>query len=157
MTDFDITIKGAGRINVYGTKNNTVVFPVTAKIDTDRRKFDVAIDGEAEVTIGIPEKAGKVELACADASICISNLSFEELEIDGKGHLKIDVSDIAGSLEINLVGGEAELSVPSDFAFRTKNAGRSCTIDSMVGESAEASNVVELNGKDSKLTIRAKA
>ncbi|MBR5976174.1 MAG: hypothetical protein IK020_13485 [Clostridiales bacterium] len=157
MTDFDITIKGAGRINVYGTKDNTVVLPVTAKIDTARRKFDVAVEGEAEVTIGIPEKAGKIELACADASICLSNLCFEELEIDGKGHLKIDASDIAGSLEINLIGGEAELAVPADFSFRTKNKGHGCTIESEIAETSGASNIVELNGKDSKLTVCAKA
>ncbi|MBO4687492.1 MAG: hypothetical protein J5636_03180 [Clostridiales bacterium] len=155
MTDFDITIKGAGRINVYGTKDNTVVFPVTAKIDTARKKFDVAVDGEAEVSIGIPEKAGKVEIACADAGISLTNLSFEELEIDGKGHLKITVSDIEGSLEINLIGGEAELTVPSDFSFRAKNKGHGCSIESEIAESADASNVVELNGKDSKLTISA--
>ena len=150
MTDFDITIKGAGRINVYGTKDNTVVFPVTAKIDTARKKFDVAVDGEAEVSIGIPEKAGKVEIACADAGISLTNLSFEELEIDGKGHLNIE-----GSLEINLIGGEAELTVPSDFSFRAKTKGHGCSIESEIAESADASNVVELNGKDSKLTISA--
>ena len=66
----------------------------------------------------------------------------------------IDVENISGSLEINLVGGEAVLKVPQGFAFRVVNKGRSTTVDCGVETDDSAENIVEFNGKDSSLKIR---
>ena len=154
MTDFDIKVKNANVIRVFGTEDETMVFPSAAKIDTSRSNCDVVIDGLSEVKIGLPKNSEEIELACAGAAIFISDLSFESFEIDGKGDLKIDAEDIEGSLEINLVSGSAELTVPSGFSFRAKNAGKNCIIDSEADDVIDSTNTVELNGKDSKLTIR---
>ena len=80
-------------------------------------------------------------------------LKFEEFEIDGNDDLSIGASGIEGSLEINLIGSAAELRVPSGYAFRVKNAGRGCRIEGDFAETPDSGNVIELNGKDSTLTI----
>lgn len=153
MKDYDIKIEGATKITVYGTNDDTVLFPASAKIDTDRNKFDVDVEGVAEVRIGIPCACEKLEIACGNATLTVRDLTFEDLEIDGKGDLKIAVSNIRGAVQINLLKGTAALTVPEDYSFRTFNKGRGCRIDNSIAEDPSSENSIELNGKDSVLTI----
>ena len=154
MTDFDIKVKNAKQVKIYGTTDRTVVLPENVKVDANRGKFDISVESVSSVEIGIPMESGKVELACGEASIDIRDLKFEEFEIDGSDDLSIEASGIEGSLEINLIGSAAELRVPSGYAFRAKNAGRGCRIEGDFAETPDSGNVIELNGKDSTLTIR---
>ncbi|MBO4927280.1 MAG: hypothetical protein J5379_03400 [Clostridiales bacterium] len=154
MTDFDIKVKGASSITISGTNDNTMILPATAKIDSDRNQMDIDVENMETVKIGLPENSEKIELACTDASVSIRDLCFTHFEIDGKGNLAIEASNISGKLDINLVGGEAVLAVPADFSFRLVNEGRNCKISSNVAEDPDSTNVVEFNGKDSSLSIR---
>ena len=153
MVDYDIKIREAGKITLYGTADNTIVVPSNVKFDTDRRKADIEVDSNAVVKVGIPDKAEKVELEAKNAEVVLKDLTFENLEMDCKGTMVIDVENISGSLEINLVGGEAVLKVPQGFAFRVVNKGRSTTVDCGVETDDGAENIVEFNGKDSSLKI----
>lgn len=153
MVDYDIKVREAGRITLYGTADNTIVVPSNVKFDTDRRKADIEVDSNAVVRVGIPDKAEKVELEAKNAEVVLKDLTFENLEMDCKGTMVIDVENISGSLEINLVSGEAVLKVPQGFAFRVVNMGRSTTVDCGVETDDSAENIVEFNGKDSSLKI----
>ena len=153
MVDYDIKIREAGKITLYGTADNTIVVPSNVKFDTDRRKADIEIDSNIAAKVGIPDKAEKVELEAKNAEVYLKDLTFENLEMDCKGTMVIDVLNIAGSLEINMVGGEAVLRVPADFSFRVVNKGRSTTVDCSVATDDSAENIVEFNGKDSSLKI----
>lgn len=153
MKDYDIRIEGRAKINVFGTKDGTVLFPSTAKIDTDRSKTDVNVKNVEEVKIGIPDDCEKVEIACDDANLSVQGITFEDLEIDGKGTLTINLADVRGYISINLMHGHAKVFLPEGFSFRTANKGKDCLITNARPEDANAETVIELNGRDSSLTI----
>ncbi|SCW48540.1 hypothetical protein SAMN02910456_01342 [Ruminococcaceae bacterium YRB3002] len=157
MTDYDIKVKGECEITLYGTDDDTIVVPSTVKFDTDRRKADIEIAGLEKVKIGIPaDIAEKIEIEMGDSSLSVSGLRFEQLEIDSKGSIVVDVEDVEGSIEINMVGGEAVLRVPEGFGFKAENRGRNTVLENELVSSESAGNRVELNGKDSVLKIVSK-
>ena len=153
MMDYDIKIKKASEVTLYGTCDDTIVVPSTVKFDTDRRKADIEIDDETPVKVGMPNIAEKIELEVKDSTVILKDLSYEDLEIDGKGNIVIDAENITGSLQINLVGGEAILRLPSGYRFQAVNKGRSTTIENGLTSDPDATDIVEFNGKDSVLKI----
>lgn len=154
MKDYDINIKGSSDVKVFGTKDNTIVVPSDVKLDSDRNKADIDIKDVSDVKIGIPENAEKIELNIADSKISITDLSFENLEIDGKGDITVAVNGTTGPIDINMIGGTATLLVPEGFSFYTEAKGKNNRIDSSLPEDHTSSNRIELNGKDTTLTIK---
>lgn len=156
MKDFDIKIRNNSEIRVYGTTDDTIVIPSQVSVDTDREHVDIDILKNTNAVIGIPSYAEHVELNIEDAKLKLEDLHFEHFEIDAKGETEIDLEGTTGRIDINMAGGSALLLVPSGYSFRTKCEGKGNRIDCEVQEDPEAATVIELNGKNSTLTIRAK-
>lgn len=156
MKDYDINIKGSSDVKVFGTKDNTIVVPSDVKLDSDRNKADIDIKDVSDVKIGIPENAEKIELNITDSKMTITDLSFEELEIDGKGDITIEVDGINGPVDINMIGGKATLLIPEGFSFFTETKGKNNRIDCSIPEDHTSANKIELNGKDTTLVIKRK-
>ena len=154
MRDYDINIKGTSNVKIFGTGDDTIVVPSDVKFDSDRNKADIDIKDVSDVKIGIPGTAEKIELNITDSKIFISGLSFEELEIDGKGEITITIDGTNGPIDINMIGGTATLIVPEGFSFCTEAKGRNNRIDSIIAEDHSSVNRIELNGRDSTLLIR---
>ena len=152
MKDFDIKIKGSCEARIFGTGDETMVFPCTAKIDTAGDKGDITTDAK-NVKIGLPSCAEKVEIAAEASDITIESLEFETLEIDAKEKVTIRLIDTKGKIDINMIGGEATLIVPEDYTFTTSVKGKNNKIESSLGEDVTSRNIIELNGKDSALKI----
>ena len=154
MKDYDINVKGAQNVNVFGTKDNTIVVPSDVRLDSDRNKADIDIKDVSDVKIGIPENAEKIELNITDSKIAVTDLSFEEFEIDGKGEITVEIDGTNGPIDINMIGGTATLIVPEGFSFFTVVKGKNNRIDSDIAEDHSSANKIELNGKDTVLLIR---
>ena len=154
MKDYDINVKGAQNVKVFGTKDNTIVVPSDVRLDSDRNKADIDIKDESDVKIGIPENAEKIELNIADSDISVSDLSFEKLEIDGKGNITVSIDNTSGPVDINMIGGTATLIVSKDFRFFTEIKGMGNRIESNITEDRSSADKIELNGSNSTLTIR---
>ena len=107
MNDYDIKIKGECDVTFFGTDDNTIVVPATVKFDTDCKKADIEISDTNPVKIGIPSRAEKVEIEIKESRLKMSNLTAEQFEIDGKGTIVVDIENITGSIEINMIGGSA--------------------------------------------------
>ena len=154
MKDYDIKIKNAKTVTLYGTENDTIVVPSKARIDTDRDQADIDIEGVENTIVGIPPKAGHIELFIEDTVLDLKGISFERIEIDGSGKIVIRLDSIEGNIDINMIRGEAELTVPSGYSFVTRCEGKNNEIDCDIDQDPDAKNVIEFNGKNSKLTIR---
>lgn len=157
MKDYDIKIKNANEVRIYGTDNDTIVVPSKVRFDTARGHADIDIKDVSDVQIGLPDKAEKIELNISSASLSVEGISFEKMEIDAKGDIKVAVDGLSGKLDINMIGGTCELLVPADFKFSTRCEGRDNSIECTgVAATEGASNIIELNGKNSTLRITAK-
>jgi len=156
MKDYDIKIKGGCEVTLYGTSDNTIVVPSDVKLDADGNRADIEVSSGEPVKIGIPAQAEKVELEMKESKLFVKDLAFEQLEIDGKGTVVVDVENVTGSIEINMVGGNAVIKVPADYSFKAENRGRGTEIENELSSDDSASNRIELNGKDSVLKILAK-
>ena len=154
MKDYDIKIKGSCAVKVFGTKDDTIVVPSDVKLDSDRNRADIDIKDVSDVKIGIPGEAEKIELNITDSTMKISDLSFEEFEIDAKGEITVELSGTEGPVDINMIGGKATLIVPEGFSFFTVNKGKNNTIECALSETPGSNNKIELNGKDSTLIIK---
>lgn len=156
MKDYDIKIKKAEKVTIYGTDNDTIVVPSQVNFETNRNQAEIDIDGVAKALIGIPPKADHIELFIENSVLNLQGISFNRMEIDGEGKLYIVLEDADGSIDVNMIHGEAELIVPSDFVFKTRCEGKNNVIDCKIPTDPSAKNVIELNGKNSVLTIRNK-
>lgn len=156
MKDYDIKIRNNSEIRVYGTKDNTITVPSEVSIDTDKYQADIDIVKETNANIGLPEQVEHVELNIEDAKLKLEDVVFERCEIDAKGVIEVDITNVKGSIDINMVGGAATLLVPADYRFRTSCEGKGNNIVCEAGEDLSSANVIELNGKNSTLTIKAK-
>ena len=154
MKDYDIKIKKAEEVTIYGTDNDTIVVP--SQVVFERNQAEIDIDGVAKALIGIPPKADHIELFIENSVLNLQGISFNRMEIDGEGKLYIALEDADGSIDVNMIHGEAELIVPSDFVFTTRCEGKNNVIDCKSPTDPSAKNVIELNGKNSVLTIRNK-
>lgn len=154
MKDYDIKIKKADEVTIYGTDNDTIVVPSQVTFETNRDQAEIDIDGVAKALIGIPPKAGHIELFIENSVLNLKGLSFDRMEIDGEGKLYIALDEADGSIDVNMIKGTAELIVPSGFSFATRCEGKNNVIDCKIPTDPSAKNVIELNGKNSVLTIR---
>jgi len=153
MKDYDIRIKSSTEVTFYGTDDDTIVVPASVKFDTDRSQADIDIDGDSAVKIGIPKNAEHIEIDIRGGVLNISNLTFERIEIDSKSNLKISLEDTQGRVDINLLEGEAELTVPAGFQFDTRNEGRNTRIECDIPTTDNTCNMIEFNGRSSVLKI----
>ena len=154
MKDYDIKIKNASEVLLYGTDNDTIVVPSQVKFDSDRDQADIDIKGIEKVVIGIPSEAGHIELFIEDVSLTVRDISFERMEIDGSGKVQISLENSNGCIDVNLVSGEAEMNVSPDYSFTTRTEGKNNVIDCQASADPSSKNVVELNGRNSRLTIK---
>jgi len=154
MKDYEIKIENANEVILYATDNDTIVVPSSVHFETDRDQAEINIDGVENVLIGIPPKAGHIELFIKDSRLQMKGISFERMEIDGDGKLSILADHVDGNIDVNLLKSEAELIVSSDYVFTTRTEGKNNEIDCQAKTDPNAKNVIELNGKNSKLTIR---
>ena len=153
MKDYDIKIKGKSDVTLTGTGDNTIIVPSEAKLDSAADKADIDIRDVSRVTLGIPKDAEKVEISLEDSSLVIRDLTFERLEIDGKGHIVIDIENTNGPVDINMISGTADLKVHEGFPFTTSLKGKNNRIECDIPTDCTCRNVIELNGKDSVLNI----
>ena len=156
MKDYDIKIRNNSEIRVYGTKDNTIVFPADVKLDADHDQADIDILKNTNAVIGLPSQVEHVELNIEDAKLKLEDVVFDRCEIDAKGVIEVDITNVKGSIDINMIGGAATLLVPADYRFRTSCEGKGNNIVWEAGEDPSSANVIELNGKNSTLTIKAK-
>ncbi len=154
MKDFDIHVKGTGKVTLFGTDNGTITAPVESRIDSDKYNCDIDVNTNEDIIIGVPSDTKHIEIAIADTSLIIKDLDFDNLEIDAKGSVKIKAVNISGKLDINLSDSVADLSLPEGFTFRTVTEGKNNRLNNSRTESASAANIIELNGKNSVLNIR---
>ena len=154
MRDYDIKINGTSNVTVFGTKDNTIVVPSDVKVDADGNRADIDIGNVSDIKLGIPENAEKIELNITDSDISVSDLSFEKLEIDGKGNITVSIDNTSGPVDINMIGGTATLIVSKDFRFFTEIKGMGNRIESNITEDRSSADKIELNGSNSTLTIR---
>ena len=154
MKDYDIKIKKATEATLFATDNDTIVVPLKVKFDTDRDQADIDIDGVDNALIGIPPMAVNIEVFIENTTLNLKGISFERLEIDGEGSIRIFADRIDGNIDINLLKGEAELIVPEGFSFNTRCEGKNNEIRCDLPLDPNAKNTIELNGKNSVLTIR---
>lgn len=153
MRDYDIKIKNGREITFYGTDDDTIVVPSTVKFDTDCNRADIEINQETTVKIGIPNIADHIELDVAGAKLIIRDLVFDRMEIDAKGQITVQTENIRGNIDINMIGGTAELTVDDNYQFEKVVKGRNNNIETTVETSSGAPYKVELNGKESVLKI----
>jgi len=156
MKDYDIKIKNGREITFFGTSDDTIVVPSSVKFDTDCKRADIEINEETTVKIGIPNVADHIELDVAGARLIIKDLTFDRMEIDAKGQITVQTENIRGSIDINMIGGTAELIVDGNYKFDKVVKGRNNNIETSIATSAEAPYKVELNGKESVLKITRK-
>ena len=154
MKDYDIKIRNNSEIRIYGTKDNTIVFPADVKLDADHNQADIDILQNTNAVIGLPGKAEHVELNIEDAKLKLEGVVFERCEIDAKGVIEVDIEGASGMIDINMVGGTATLYVPSGYSYRTKCEGKGNDIVCEAIEDPTSATVIELNGKNSTLTIK---
>ena len=153
MKDYDIHIDGGSEVTLFGTEDDTIVVPASVKFDTDHDQADIDIKGKSIVKIGIPKQAEHIELNVKDATLKISNLTYKRIEIDAKGSLVIDLEDAEGAIDVNMVGGEAEMRVPKGYKFNVREEGKKNKLVYNMPVTVNTDNVIELNGKDSVLKI----
>lgn len=154
MKDYEISIKNTKGLTLYSTDNDTLAVPSSADIETDKNNTEIKIKDVETAVVGLPPEAGHIELSIQDASLTVKGISFERMEIDGKGKLVISLDDVSGSIDVNLIDSSAEMTVPSSFIFKARIEGKNNTIDCQAKEDAAAENVIELNGRNSTLLIR---
>ena len=158
MKDFDIVVKGGCEITVNGA-DGYIRIPENTKIDVARGKADLTIDSADcgdKAVIEVPTKSEHIEIKCDPTKINIKNISFDEFEIDSKGDVEVDAEGINGALSINLIDSTATVTVPEDFRFNIRNKGKNNTVTFSGAVYIDASNVIEINGKNSELKILTK-
>ena len=153
MKDYDIKIRNNSEIRVYGTSDNTISVPCDVKLDADRHNVDIDILEKTNANIGLPGEAEHIELNIEDAKLTMEGMVFEKCEIDAKGSIEVQITNVTGSIDINMVGGTAVLKVPSNYSFRTVCEGNGNAIECGAVADPASSNVIELNGKNSTLKI----
>ena len=134
MKDFDIKVPDNCKVTLFGTDNGTIVVPASVIFDSDRGQADIEIN-----------------LACS--SLTLRNLAYERIEIDCRESAQIDIEDAAGAMDINIMNGQVTLMVPAGYEFTTRNEGRDTSMEYNIPTTANARNVIELNGKNSVLSI----
>ena len=154
MKDYDIKIKKASEVTLYATDNDTIVVPSKVKFDTDRDSADIDIEDVEKALVGIPPMADHIELFIENATLNLKGISFERMEIDAEGRITIIADQINGNIDINMLKGEAELVIPEGFSFNARCEGKNNEIRCEIPEDPNAKNTIELNGKNSVLTIR---
>ena len=154
VKDFDINIKGSGKVTLRGEDTDLVkISDPDAKVDNDWNSIDIDSKTDSDIEIILPKYlVNKIELSCK-VDVVIDNIKVDSFEIDSNESIKIDINKFEGSLEINQLGCNSVLYVPSDFMFRKNCEGKGNTIiyDSITHD--DSSNRIELNGRDSSLTI----
>ena len=154
MKDYEITIKKASEVTIFATDNDTLVFPSKVTFESSHNAAEILIDGLENTTIGIPPQADHIELSVENATVNLKGISYSRIEIDGKGKLRINTDTLSGNIDINMISGEAELIVPADAKFSTRSEGKNNTINCPVPTDPNAQVTIELNGKNSTLSIR---
>ncbi|MBR1797874.1 MAG: DUF4097 family beta strand repeat protein [Clostridiales bacterium] len=153
MKDFDIKVKGNSNVTLFGTEDNTIVIPADCSIDNSGRSCDIKVEG-AEVRIGVPASIAHIELTIADSEVKLHGISFDHIEIDASGSITVNTDTLGRKLDINMSNGQADLELPKNASFKTRNEGKNNTINTELKEDVSSINVIEINGKNSVLNIR---
>ena len=153
MKDFDIKVPDNCKVTLFGTDNGTIVVPASVIFDSDRGQADIEIKDVTEVEIGIPKESEHIEINLACSSLTLRNLAYERIEIDCRESAQIDIENAAGAMDINIMNGQVTLMVPAGYEFTTRNEGRDTSMEYSIPTTANARNVIELNGKNSVLSI----
>ena len=153
MKDYEINIKNAKEVTIFATDNDTIVVPSKVTFESGHDQAEIHIDSVENATIGIPPEADHIELSVENATVNVKGISFSRIEIDGKGKLLINTDTLSGNIDINMISGEAELVVPEGCGFSTRTEGKNNTISCQIETDPASATTIELNGKNSVLTI----
>lgn len=200
--DFDIKLDGAYKVDLKAYNGEKIVVELFSnvykniqsdykvKIDDIRHNIDIELarlNGVSEaiakeslvVNINIPTKyIGRVEISVNAASLTVTDIENENIEINGKlsevildGNkseieidsnldMQINVTSHEGAIEINQLSATSRLIIPENFCFRSEKKGIANTIYyEKYGEKVESfsndesDNYIELNGIKSELVI----
>lgn len=200
--DFDIKLGGAYKVDLKAYNGEKIVVELFSnvykniqsdykvKIDDIRHNIDIELarlNGVSEaiakeslvVNINIPTKyIGRVEISVNAASLTVTDIENENIEINGKlsevildGNkseieidsnldMQINVTSHEGAIEINQLSATSRLIIPENFCFRSAKKGIANTIYyEKYGEKVESfsndesDNYIELNGIKSELVI----
>ena len=139
--------------------------------------MDIDIKGKSKVqdivvNIYIPEKyINEIELNSKIKTLNIENLELNELEYDGelkylnvnnskgkivlnvaKSDVEVNYDKLNGSLEVNTINSTARVELPKNTKYKTVLKGiKNQFIDANSTE--DSSNLIELNGANSKLVV----
>ena len=180
---FDINIDKINELNIKKIDEEKVKIEIISdsefkvKFDDLYNRLDINIknknkDFDAIINLYLPEKyINEIELASKMKTLNISDLDVKTLEYDGtlkylnvnnsKGEFvlnttKCDVEatfdKLDGILEVNTINSISRVTLPKDTKYNTKLKGiKNEFIDANNNE--DASNIIELNGANSKLII----
>lgn len=130
---------------------------------------------DLNIRIRLPRKyIGGIELRSDVSELHLKSFETEDIEYNGKanvitlddvhGEAEMDVRsdcifrvfNLDGSLEINQIGKNSIVEVPSDLRFRAVNAGRKCELILSDGLSSDKNckDFIEINGMKNTLNIR---
>lgn len=200
--DFDIKLGGVYKVDLKAYNGEKIVVELFSnvykniqsdykvKIDDIRHNIDIELarlNGVSEaiakeslvVNINIPTKyIGRVEISVNAASLTVTDIENENIEINGKlsevildGNkseieidsnldMQINVTSHEGAIEINQLSATSRLIIPENFCFRSAKKGIANTIYyEKYGEKVESfsndesDNYIELNGIKSELVI----
>lgn len=158
VKNLDISLKGIRMIEIIGTEGDELCISGTeVKIDDKGgRSTDISFKGESdEIMIKIPTAMyNDIELCCTSAKILIKDIKTGDLEIDSNDPLDITAHNVTGNIKITQIKASSVLKVDKSASFRTVCKGKNTLIETAGFKNNEiASEYIELNGKDSTLTI----
>ena len=165
------------KIELFSDKEENLSELYKIDIDNIYNRIDIDIKGKSEcnditVNIYIPEKCiDEIELNSKIKTLNIYNLDLSEFEYDGelkylnvnnskgnivlnvtKSDVEVDYDKLNGSLEVNTINSTARVSLPKDTKYKTVLKGiHNKFIDA--NSIDDSSNIIELNGANSKLII----
>ena len=153
MKDYDILVKGHSEVTLAGDSEWSVAVTEGVEVDNRHRSVDIEIRDLKTAKIAVPHEVPVVEFNIEDSWLNIEDITFEKIEIDGKGKIVVELKNTTGPIDINMIGGECELRVPEGYFFKTAIKGKNNVINSDIEADPASANVIEINGKDSTLHI----
>ncbi|MBR1416989.1 MAG: helix-turn-helix domain-containing protein [Bacilli bacterium] len=178
---FEVNIKPNNeekvKVEVYSDEENKLSELYKIKFDNIFDRLDINIKGKSEyqdivINIYIPEKyIDEIELNTRTKTLNIFNLDLNKLEYDGelkyinvndsKGKIVLNVTKcdieakynkLNGILEVNTINSTARVELPKDSKYKTILKGiKNRFIDA--NNTDDSTNIIELNGANSKLII----
>lgn len=152
---FDLTLKPQSGLNESLIEDALFIFIMLPK----KYIYGIELAANAENIELSMLGCDKIELDVKTQNICLENV-VGSVEVNCNQDMNINCHTLSGSIEINQLSAVSRIMVPNGLPFTTLVKGRetsvSYEIDGKVAADfsvAESDNIIELNGRKSKLII----